>query len=89
MPDEWKQTMLRNGEHCDHTFQQLTADYLERNIILVSALASDGHDERGEITIESNFKDVTKEPFYLLYFHFLPLSLSKSAPTCTDGPQPL
>ena len=65
----WKRNMLRNGVHCDHIFQQLTADYLQRNIVLVSALSKDGHDESGEIRIRSNYPAVNNEPLYLLYYH--------------------
>ena len=65
----WKRKMLRNGVHCDHIFQQLTADYLQRNIVLVSALSKDGHDESGEIRIKSNYPVINNEPLYLLYYH--------------------
>ena len=69
MPENWKSIMQKNGQHCDNTFQQLTADYLQRDIVLISALFKDGHNERGEILIESHFKDITKQPLYLLYYH--------------------
>ena len=68
-PENWKAMMQTNGQHCDHTFQQLTADYLQRDIVLISALCKDGHNERGEILIESHFKDINKQPLYLLYYH--------------------
>ena len=36
---------------------------------LLSALPQDGHDERGEIVIESKTKDENKPNLYLLYYH--------------------
>ena len=72
LPEDWYETMQQDGVHCDHYFQSLTADYLQRDIILVSALPQDGHDERGEIVIESKTKgenNKTLGPLYLLYYH--------------------
>ena len=69
MPEDWYETMQQDGVHCDHYFQSLTADYLQRDIILVSALPQDGHDERGEIVIESKTKEEDKPNLYLLYYH--------------------
>ena len=72
LPEDWYETMQQDGVHCDHYFQSLTADYLQRDIILVSALPQDGHDERGEIVIESKTKgenNRTLGPLYLLYYH--------------------
>ena len=69
LPEDWCENMQRDGVYCDHFFQCLTADHLQRNIILVSVLPRDGHDERGEIVIESKTKDANKEDLYLLYYH--------------------
>ena len=69
LPEDWYEKMQRDGVHCDNFFQSLTADYLERDIILVSALPRDGHDERGEIVIHSKSKDQNKPNMYLLYYH--------------------
>ena len=69
LPEDWYETMQQDGVHCDHYFQSLTADYLQRDIILVSALPQDGHDERGEIVIESKTKEEDKPNLYLLYYH--------------------
>ena len=69
LPEDWHENMQRDGVYCDHFFQSLTADHLQRNIVLVSVLPRDGHDERGEIVIESKYKDENKEDLYLLYYH--------------------
>ena len=69
MPPDWYEKMQIGGTHCDYFFQSLTADYLHRNIILVSVLPQDGHDKRGEIVIESKSKDNNKQDLYLLYYH--------------------
>ena len=69
LPEDWHEKMQRDGVHCDHFFQSLTADHLERDIVLVSAIPRDGHDERGEIVIHSKSKDQSKPNLYLLYYH--------------------
>ena len=69
LPDDWYENMQQDGVYCDYFFQSLTADYLQRNIILVSVLPQDGHDKRGEIVIESKSKDNNKQDLYLLYYH--------------------
>ena len=69
IPEDWYETMKKDGTYCDYYFQSLTADYLERDIILVSAFSQDGHDEDGKIVIESKNKNEEKEDLYLLYYH--------------------
>ena len=69
LPDDWFETMQQDGTYCDHYFQSLTADYLKRDIILISAFSQDGHDEDGRIIIDSKYKDDRKEDLHLLYYH--------------------
>ena len=66
--EDWKQKMRQDRVYCDEIFQQLTADYFKRDLVLICAFQEDGYDQIGRIVKKCSF-ETTGPPLYLLYYN--------------------
>ena len=63
--DQWAARMSEDGEYLDQVFQQLTADFLNRQIISYSVIPNEGDSDR---VVVNPREPSTDEPYHLLYF---------------------
>ena len=61
---DWAENMKKDKFWVDHPFIQLTANFLKRNIVIVTIYKEDGTNGSGRIEIEAN--ESTGHPLYLL-----------------------
>ena len=65
-PDDWLNTMTKNGTWCDEIFIYLAANFLKKELIFLPIDAKDGHGTSDKIIISPIEK--IGNPFYMLYF---------------------
>ena len=70
-PDDWLDSMKKDGKWCDDIFIHLAATFLKKEIIFLPIYAKDGHGTSDKIVVSP--KEKIGNPFYMLYyknFHF-------------------
>ena len=78
-PEDWLDTMKKDGKWCDDIFIHLAATFLKKEIIFLPIYAKDGHGTSDKIVISP--KEYIGNPFYMLYyknFHFQSIILTTS-----------
>ena len=66
LPEEWKSTMLENGNFGDEIFLQLTCNVLNRDIVIIPAFKDQAHVSALGFTITKSSTPNNKEPLFLL-----------------------
>ena len=65
-PDDWFDTMKKDGNWCDDVFIYLAATFLKKELIFLPIDAKDGHGTSDKIVISP--KEKIGNPFYMLYY---------------------
>ena len=65
-PDDWLDTMKKDGKWCDEIFIYLAANFLKKELIFLPIDAKDGHGTSDKIVISPNEK--IGNPFHMLYY---------------------
>ena len=65
-PDDWLDSMKKDGKWCDDIFIHLAATFLKKEIIFLPIYAKDGHGTSDKIVVSP--KEKIGNPFYMLYF---------------------
>ena len=65
-PDDWLDTMKKDGKWCDEIFIYLAATFLKKELVFLPIDAKDGHGTSDKIVISPKVK--IGNPFYMLYY---------------------
>ena len=68
LPEEWKSTMLENGNFGDEIFLQLTCNVLNRDIVIIPAFKDQAHVSALGFTITKSSTPNNKEPLFFFAF---------------------
>ena len=68
LPEEWKSSMLENGNFGDEIFLQLTCNVLNRDIVIIPAFKDQAHVSALGFTIKKSSTPNNKEPLFLFAF---------------------
>ena len=67
-PEDWIEKMKRSGEFGDHIFLQLTANVLNRDIIIIPTFRDPAHIQASGFTIITSAHKNNQDPLFLLQF---------------------
>ena len=65
-PEDWLDTMKKDGKWCDYIFIHLAATFLKKELVFLPIYAKDGHGTSDKIVISPEEK--IGNPFYMLYY---------------------